>query len=836
MADVELYGTEGCPFTSELREQLLWRGDAFVEYDVERDDAALRRMLTLTDGQRGVPVLVDHGRVVQIGWEGRTCVVAPPPPVATEARDIRVRGTVQGVGFRPFVYRLAQEHAITGWVRNDDDGVRIHAEGGPAALDAFRDELATSPPRAARIDTLEANDDTPVGCEEFSILESERRALPTTIISPDLPVCERCLAELFDRDDRRTGYPYINCTECGPRFSIMLGLPYDRPETTMRDWAMCVRCATEYATPTNRRFHAQPVACPECGPHYALLVDGRTVSGDDRAITEAGAMLRRGAIVGIKGLGGYHLACDADAPSSVRALRERKFRKERPFALMVRDLDVARRTIAISPDVEVLLTSSHRPIVLAPWRVALAEVAPDCSELGVMLPYTPLHHLLFARGAPERLVMTSANRSSEPIAYRDDDAIARLAGIADALLVGARPIARRVDDSVVRIGAAGPVVLRRSRGYAPGVVARLPATGPVLALGADLKNTVTLVVGGNAIMSQHIGDLEHADARSAFLETVRDLTAMYRVADDELCVVHDRHPDYVSAVQALDLPCRERRAVQHHRAHVASVLAERGALDERVLGVAFDGTGYGDDGTIWGGELFAGSVRSGLTRVGHLRSARLPGGDAAARHPVQAAAGFLAELSDDATLPDLRAAPFHFPERYEQAMSLLRADVRCFRTTSVGRLFDSAAALLGFNRAITYEGQAAIWLEELARTAPPSSPLPMPFTSRQLDFRPTLLALIESRVRGDAPAGIARAFHAGLARALACAVRELSETYDLGTVALSGGVFQNDLLLSDVLEHLASSGLRVWTNHAVPANDGGISLGQAALAAAAKSA
>ena len=748
------------------------------------------------------------------------------------AHAIRVRGIVQGVGFRPFVFRLARQHAVTGWVLNDESGVRIHAQGRAEALAAFERGLIETAPAAARLDGIDTAEATALACDDFQIVSSEPGSRPTTGVSPDLPVCERCLTELFDPADRRAGYPYINCTECGPRYSIILALPYDRAATTMHDWAMCARCAAEYDAPADRRFHAQPTACPACGPHYELREGERVVAGDSAAIAAAAALLRQGAIVAIKGLGGYHLACDADQAPAVRALRERKFRKERPFALMVRDVGVARRTVVLSDESEALLRSVHRPIVLAPAREPLTDVAPDTHEIGVMLPYTPLHHLLFAAGAPERLVMTSANRSSEPIAYHDDDAATRLAGIADAFLVGARPIARRVDDSVVRIGATGPMVLRRSRGYAPAVVTDLPATRPIITLGADLKNTVTLVVRGRAMVSQHVGDLEHADARTAFHETVRDLLAMYGIDDDQLSVAHDLHPQYASTEHALGLPCAERHAVQHHRAHIASVLAEHGALDERVLGIACDGTGYGDDGAIWGGEFFAGSVAEGLTRVGHLRAVALPGGDAAARHPVQSAAGFLAALDQDA-FPDFSRAPFEFPQRYAEARALTASGIRCFESTSVGRLFDAVAALLGFTRAITYEGQAAIWLEQVARTAPSSAPLPLPFTDGELDFRPALDAVIAARVKGRAPAEIARAFHSGLARGLAEGALALCDTHNLATVALSGGVFQNDLLLHDLLDELAPSRLTVWTNRLVPPNDGGISLGQAALAAAA---
>jgi hydrogenase maturation protein HypF len=729
------------------------------------------------------------------------------------ARFLRVRGVVQGVGFRPFVYRLAREHGIAGWVRNGGDGVEIHAEGGEDELDAFVRGFDV-PPSASRITTFEIEGVPAAGYGGFEILDSAAGDPPTVRISPDLPVCPACLAELFDPADRRYGYPYINCTDCGPRYSIVLGLPYDRSRTTMRDWPMCADCAREYHDPLDRRFHAQPVACPVCGPGYAP------------EISAAAELLRAGGIVAVKGIGGYHLAVDARDAAAVAALRERKVRKEKPFAVMVKDLAAARSLVDLSPEAEAWLTSAARPIVLAPRRVDLPGVAPENSDLGVLLPYTPVHYLLFAAGAPDLLVMTSANRSSEPLAYRDEEAFESLAGIADAFLVGERPIARRVDDSVVRAGRLGACVLRRARGLAPGAAARLPVSSPVLAVGADLKNAVTLVVGGEAFVSQHVGDLRHYEALRAFRETIQDLLAMYEVDPDELTVVHDLHPQYASTAHAQELPARRTVAVQHHRAHVASVLAERGAFDERVLGAAFDGTGYGDDGAIWGGELFVGSLRAGFQRVGHLRAALLPGGDAAAAHPVQAAAGFLAGLDD---LPDLTAPPFRFPERYLRARELVAKGVRTFPTTSVGRLFDTVAALLGFTREISFEGQAALWLEQLARRSPPVPPFPLPFDANELDTRPLLAAVVEARVRGRDVSGIARAFHAGLAAGLHAAVAALGEEHGTGTVVLSGGVFQNELLLEDLRP--LSGRFTVWSNREVPANDGGISLGQAALAA-----
>jgi hydrogenase maturation protein HypF len=447
-----------------------------------------------------------------------------------------------------------------------------------------------------------------------------------------------------------------------------------------------------------------------------------------------------------------------------------------------------------------------------------------------MLPSAPLHYLLFAAGAPGILVATSANRSSEPIAYKDGDAQERLAGIADAFLIGERPIARRVDDSVARAGQFGPVILRRSRGYAPGAVAMLPSKRPILAVGADLKNTITLVVEGQAFVSQHIGDLEHYESLESFRSTIRDLVSMYEVDWDELLIVHDAHPQYASTVHALDLPSARTQTVQHHRAHIASVLAERQAWDKRIVGISFDGTGFGDDGTIWGGEFFTGSLGDGFERVLHLRRANLPGGDAAAGYPVQCAAGFLCQLD---TSVDFTEPPFHFDSRYRRSAELLIKNVRSFETTSMGRLFDAAAALLGFTRAITFEGQAAMWLEQIARTASNCDAYPFPPNVQELDFRPLLQHVIRDRLRGRPAAEIARAFHTAIAQGLSCAATMLCEANGIDTIVLSGGVFQNELLLENVKALFRGMPIFIWTNSAVPPNDGGISLGQAALGAVA---
>jgi hydrogenase maturation protein HypF len=743
------------------------------------------------------------------------------------AYSIHVRGVVQGVGFRPFVYRLAHAKDLKGWVLNAGEGVEIHLEGSDESLQSFLEEMKSRRPQAAEIAEVRVESVPAAGFSEFVISESTAEQRPTVRISPDLPVCEDCLRELFDPNDRRFLYPYINCTNCGPRYSVIQSLPYDRQNTTMADWSLDDYCSVEYHDPENRRFHAQPVACLACGPNYLFRAGNELLYGAERAIGKAVQYLQSGKIVAVKGIGGYHLACDAKNVEAVQALRTRKYRKEKPFALMTKDMSVARSVVHLELQAESLLNSTARPIVLARTQVELPQVAPENDELGVMLPYTPLHHLLFAAGAPEVLVMTSANRSSEPIAYKDDDARRHLHGIADGFLIGERRIARRVDDSIVRAGVFGPTIVRRGRGYAPSAVATLPTDRPILALGADLKNSITLVVHGQAFVSQHIGDLHHYESFRAFQETIQDLLSMYEIDPDELLLVHDAHPQYVSTAHADAIRAREKRAVQHHQAHIASVLAERGAWNERVIGVSFDGTGFGEDGTIWGGEIFVGSLSEGFERVAHLRSAALPGGDAAASNPVQAAAGFLVQLGK---LPDLTTPPFSFPSRYTNALQLLDSKVRSFTTTSMGRLFDTVAALLGFTREMTFEGQAAMWLERLAWRASTFDAYPFPFVRDQLDFRPLLESLMSDRVAGRDKGEIARAFHRAIASGLQRAALDLCRKHKVDTVVLSGGVFQNELLLSDVKNLLEPENLNIWTNHLVPPNDGGISLGQAALA------
>ncbi len=749
--------------------------------------------------------------------------MTPAPNVA--AVDVRVRGIVQGVGFRPHVYRLAHRFGVRGWVANTASGVSVHAEGEAETLDAFLAAIVEQAPSIARVESCDAFPASVEAFADFTIRHSSETGPRTTRIAPDLPVCDACLRELCDPSDRRYRYPYITCTNCGPRYSIVTGLPYDRPFTTMADWPMCAACDREYHDPADRRFHAQPLACPACGPGYALRDgQGAEVRGWE-AFVSAAARLRAGDVVAVKGIGGFHLACDASNAHAVEALRARKYRKERPFAVMTRDAGVAESLVALGAAERALLGAAARPIVIAPARTALRGVAPDNHDLGVMLPYTPAHHLLFAAGAPSTLVMTSANRSSEPMAYEDADALTSLAGIADAFLIGERRVARRIDDSVAAVGADGPMILRRARGYTPQAVASVPSSQPILGIGGDLKNAVALAVEGQVFVSQHVGDLDHHPARVAFEATIRDLCAIYGVLPRDCLVAHDAHPGYVSSEHAATLGGTCTR-VQHHRAHVASVIAERGAWDEDVVAFAFDGTGYGDDGTIWGGEVFAGSLRRGLRRVAHLAEAPLPGGDAAARFPVQAAAGFLWGID---RLPDVTAAPFDFPARYAQARELVRRNVRTFRTTSMGRLFDTVAALCGFTREVTFEGQAAIWLEQLALACDAgdekhNDAYDLPFANGVLDFAPLLARIAAERAGGRDVRAIARGFH----RAVAGAVVRVADTMPARPAVVSGGVFQNRLLLALVRREL---GERLWTNAAVPPNDGGLCLGQIALAA-----
>lgn len=774
-----------------------------------------------------------------------------------------MRGTVQGVGFRPFVYRLARSHGLGGWVNNDVAGVTIEAHGDAEALEAFAAGILAEAPPAARVEaleTLERGAVAPGGYAGFTIVPSaEGAAGAVTAVSPDLPVCDDCLREMRDPSDRRYGYPFINCTHCGPRFSIIEALPYDRPLTTMRHFPMCARCEAEYHDPLDRRFHAQPTACPECGPRLHALPSGALASGalpaaaepwsealrgvgdwGPAAVEAAVRALQAGAILAVKGLGGYHLACDARHAGAVAALRDRKFRKEKPFALMARDEAALAGVVHFSDAARAELRSLARPIVLLPkGPLELPEgIAPDTAEFGVMLPSTPLQHLLFDAGAPDLLVMTSANRSSEPIEYRDAEALERLAALADLFVLGERPIARRIDDGVVQILGGQRAIVRRARGHAPDPIlhdARFDT--PRLALGAELKSAIALAVGGRVLVSHHLGDLSDLASLQAFEETVFDLCAMFRLDARTLPLVHDLHPQYASSrfAERLGGP---RSVVQHHHAHIASVLVEHGAWSEVVLGVAFDGAGLGDDRSVWGGELLLGSIERGFERVGHLREAALPGGDAAARNPRQAAVGFLDALGDEA-IERLAEPPFLFdPVRVRLQRQLIRKGIQAPRTTSVGRLFDTAAALIGFGRSMSFEGQAAISLEALAHRADAEDArrhaYPWPLRDGVFDYAPLLAAVMEELQAGVARERVARRFHEGLAQGVVAAFERFAERQPLAGVALSGGVFHNRLLLESLLERFAARGVRVYRHSAVPAGDGGVALGQLALAAAGR--
>lgn len=747
---------------------------------------------------------------------------------------LRVEGTVQGVGFRPHVHRLAGELDLAGWVRNDRRGVVAEVEGYPLAVEAFLRLIAADAPPLARVERVLAVDADVTGERGFSIVESAAGGAADALVAPDAATCEDCLRELADPADRRFRYPFVNCTNCGPRYTIVRGVPYDRASTTMAGFELCPACRAEYHDPADRRFHAQPNACPQCGPQARLLDAGGdevagasdAVAAASDAVAAAAAALRRGAIVAVKGLGGYHLACLAANAEAVRALRARKHREDRPFALLAGDLAAARALVWLTPAAEAQLLSPERPIVLASRRPGAAvapAVAPGHPELGVMLPYTPLHHLLAAdAGAP--LVLTSGNVSDEPIAYRDEDALERLAGIADFFLVHDRPIHTRVDDSVVRPGS----ILRRSRGYVPRALALpVPAQRYLLACGAELKSTFCLAREERAWVSHHIGDLKNVETLNSFGEGVELLERLFAVAPE--LVAHDLHPDYLSTRFALGLDGVEAVAVQHHHAHLAACLAEHG-MAEPAVGAIFDGAGLGTDGSVWGGELLAGDLK-GFERAGHLWPVRLPGGDRAAREPWRMACAWLAEaLGGPAPLPAALAGRVD-GQVWRAVSEMVRTGLASPVTTSAGRLFDAVAALCGLRTHVTYEGQAAIELEAACDPAERGA-YELPVDGGVLDARPLVLAVARDVERG-VPAGVVAArFHHGLADATAAACVAAAGERGIGTVVLSGGVFQNRRLLERTSVTLRAAGLRVLVPERLPANDGGISFGQAAIAAA----
>jgi hydrogenase maturation protein HypF len=759
--------------------------------------------------------------------------------VAAGARrraSIRVEGTVQGVGFRPYVYRLAREIGLDGFVLNDAHGVLVEVEGSPSSVEEFSERLALEAPPLARVERVTSSGCEPTGAPGFSIRESPRDGVPDAPVTPDSATCPDCLVELLDPADRRFRYPFTNCTNCGPRFTIVRGIPYDRPFTTMSGFTMCERCQAEYDDPGDRRFHAQPNACPECGPSVSLVdLDGEPVTpgGARDAVAAAAEAVNAGRILALKGIGGFHLACRADDEGAVARLRARKHREDKPFAVMPPDLASARTLVSLDAAAERCLLGPERPIVLAPRQPGApvaAAVAPGATELGVMLPYSPLHHLLLA-DAGFTLVMTSGNASDEPIAYGDEDARTRLAGIADLFLLHDRPIQTRTDDSVVRLVAGRTTFLRRSRGYVPASIALPGATArPVLGCGAELKSTFCLAKGERAWVGHHIGDLKNYETLRSFQEGIEHFERLFAVAPE--VIAHDLHPQYLSTRYASEREGAELVAVQHHHAHLAACLAEHG-VSGPALGAIFDGTGYGEDGTVWGGELLLGDLSS-FRRVGMLLPVRLPGGERAIRQPWRMACAWLSlAVGAPPALP--RALQGAVSERsWEQVAELARTGVASPVTTSMGRLFDAVAALCGLRVEVNYEGQAAIELEAACEeTSLPPYPLPLDGSGELLilDPRPTIEAVAADVERG-APVGLVAArFHAAVAEAAVAACVRAAAEHEVEHVALSGGVFQNRRLLGDTVAGLESAGLRALVPELLPCNDGGIAYGQVAVAA-----
>jgi hydrogenase maturation protein HypF len=750
----------------------------------------------------------------------------------TEHRRVRVTGTVQGVGFRPFVYRVATGLGLTGEVSNGAAGVTIDAEGAPGALDALVDALRDQPPPLARVTGVVVERGAARGFPGFRIVASDDGGVVEVPVSVDVGPCDACLAEVADPADRRFGHPFINCTDCGPRYTITRRVPYDRPVTTMAGFPMCAACRTEYEDPGDRRFHAQPVCCPDCGPLLTLTdPTGTPLARAGAALDEAIRRLDEGAILAVKGVGGFHLAVDAADEAAVAELRRRKSRDDKPFAVLAADVPAAQRLVELDEVTASVLTSPRRPIVLAARRAqapVAAGVAPGLPELGVMLPPSALHHLLVT-GLGRAVVLTSGNLSDEPIVFTDDEVVSRLGPLVDAVLTHDRPIHIRCDDAVVRAGlSGGPQPVRRSRGYAPEPLPLpRPARRSVLAVGAELKSTVAVATGNSVVVSHHLGDLEHAATHRAFLQAVEHLLHL-RDVDPEV-VAHDLHPEYLSTKFALDLAL-PLVGVQHHHAHIASCLAEHGE-EGPVVGVAYDGLGWGTDGTAWGGEFLVCDL-DGFDRAGHLAPVPLPGGAAAIREPWRMAVSWASAAIE----PD-RLAPVLSPldPRWADVAGLVAAP-RTLRTTSAGRLFDAVAALLGVRSVTTYEGQAAIELEALARRVPASAADDLPVEVREtedrwvLDPAPLVRAVVDAHARGEDPARTAAGFHRGLAAGTVEVAAAIARERALDTVALSGGVFQNVRLTELVAMGLEEAGLRVLVHRLVPPNDGGISLGQAAIA------
>ncbi|HLA81133.1 MAG TPA: carbamoyltransferase HypF [Thermoleophilia bacterium] len=750
----------------------------------------------------------------------------------------RVEGRVQGVGFRPAVFRHAVACGLTGFVRNDPRGVTLDVEGEEERVALFFDGLVEHAPRQADIHRVTRRRLVPKGYDSFTVVESEASGRVKVHLPPDLATCSACLAELEDPGNRRYRYPFTNCVDCGPRFTLVESLPYDRVNTTMKVFTLCGDCDQEYREPADRRFHAEPNACPKCGPHLFLLERGTDAAGDARealvvgeaALRRAQGLLAGGGILAVKGLGGYHLACDAFNEGAVAVLRRRKERPHKSLAVMFRDLTTLEKYLPLTPAEIAELQSPAHPIVVVDGRFSLA-VSPDTDSTGVFLPYTPLHHLLLEPF--EALVLTSGNRRDEPIA-KDESGVRTLLGpVADAALAHNRPIARRCDDSVVRVGREGRQFLRRSRGFVPSPVRIASASGPVLATGGELKNTFCLVADGEAYVSQYIGELRDYPTWVFYQEEISRWQEMSRVRPQ--VVAHDLHPAYLSSAYARGVEGVGLVGVQHHHAHVVSVMAEKG-LNHPVLGIALDGTGYGGDGTVWGGELLV-ADRLDFERVAHFKTYPLPGGDKAVEEPWRMALSMC--RAEGIPWPRGRQPRFETGYKAEEAVEALGrvidSGINCPMTSSAGRLFDAVASLLGLCDVAGYEAQGAIRLEA---AADPKDRGRYPFALRHdqfpwvLDFGPTLHALLRDRQLGKDLGSIAARFHETVAAATAAAAQELCRSRGLTDVVLSGGVFQNTLLLHRTCMALRAAHLNVHINSLVPPNDGGISLGQAAVAVA----
>ncbi|BCA79430.1 carbamoyltransferase HypF [Desulfuromonas sp. AOP6] len=745
---------------------------------------------------------------------------------------IEVRGIVQGVGFRPFVYQTAMRFGLSGWVLNDSDGVVLEVEGEKAHLDAFASVLRDQPPPLAAVAEILVNEIPVTGEGSFIIRQSQRHGHRSTEISPDTFVCADCLTELFDPADRRFRYPFINCTNCGPRYTLVTDVPYDRGYTTMAGFTMCPACQQEYDDPSSRRFHAQPNACPDCGPQVLLRDASGQVVNTTNPVSEAVSLLSQGCILAVKGVGGYHLAVDPCHDQALRRLRRRKGRDEKPFALMAADVTTARRLAVIDEDGRRLLESTERPIVLLPQRSGHGlspQVAPQNRYFGLMLPYTPLHYLLL-RDHFDALVMTSANFSEEPIVFRDEDAMETLRGLADYTLEHNRPIHIRTDDSIVRILGGRGLLLRRSRGFVPRAIRLSCQTEPVLAVGAELKNTLCLTRGHQAYMSQHIGDLKSPEVFRSFLQTFDHFRHIFGV--DPAIVAHDLHPDYQSTGFAQQLQGKMLVGVQHHHAHLASCLAEN-CFDGEAIGVVFDGAGYGEDGHVWGGEFLLGDCRD-FRRAGHLAYLPMPGGDAATREPLRMGLSALfhafgRELPGHQMVDDLPSAEIQF------YLQMMERGLNTPLTSSCGRLFDAVAALAGLRYRVSYEGQAALELEMAIPETPCEEAYSFVLERRgeELIVNPAEVfrAVVKDRRQGVDAGHISLRFHNGLARMILDSCLSLRDQYGLQNVALSGGVFQNRYLTEKARALLQAAGFHVLLHSLVPPNDGGISLGQAVVAA-----